>query len=87
MAIFLSLFSVSKPGGDEGLRIGMKRRVEDLLGRGKFHDFSRIHHRYVVADMFHDAEVVGNEKIGQPELILEFTEEIENLSLDRYVQG
>jgi len=50
--------------GDQRLGIGMAWRGEDLRRRHLFHDLTRIHHRDLVADVAHDAQVVADEQIG-----------------------
>lgn len=42
----------------------MFRMVENLARWAFLHDFTQIHHGYVVADMGHNAQIVGNEQIG-----------------------
>ena len=48
---------------------------------------SGIHDGHVVTDVLHHAEVVRDKQIGQPEVILEFAEQVEDLGLDGHVQG
>src|SRR5690606_26401761 len=38
-------------------------------------------------DVFDDLQVVSDEKIGQPQLFLQILHEIDDLRLDRHVQG
>ena len=49
-------------GGDQRLRVGMARRGEKVRHLVGFDDFAFLHHRDIVGDFAHDAEVVGNEK-------------------------
>src|SRR5262249_20109622 len=51
------------------------------------HKFAEIHHRYTVADVLHDREVVRNEQIGKPEALLEVLEQVDDLRLYGHVQG
>jgi len=48
-------------------RVGVHRVVEDLAGRGQLDDASEVHDCNAVADVFDDAEVVGDENVGQLE--------------------
>jgi len=41
----------------------------------------------MVADVFDDGEVVGNEQVGQAELFLEILEQVDDLGLDRDIEG
>jgi len=50
-------------------------------------DATQIHDRDTITDMADHPEVVGNENISQVELILQLNEQIEDLSLDRHIQG
>ena len=40
-----------------------------------------------VADVLDDGEVVGDEQVGQAELLLEVVEQVQHLALDRHVEG
>ena len=72
---------------EQGLGIGMRGIVvEDLFG-GQFDDLAQIHNRDPVGDMAHDAEVVGDEHIRKPHLRLDILQEIDDLGLDRDVEG
>ena len=73
--------------GEEGRRVGMLGRGEDLLGLRQLHDAPDIHDGHAVADMPHHAQIVGHEEVGQPELDLQILEQIQDLRLDRHVQG
>ena len=45
-----------------------------------------VHHRHAVADVLDHAQVVGHEQVGQPELLLQILEQVQDLGLDRDVQ-
>jgi hypothetical protein len=57
----------------------------ELLGRGDLHDLSDVHHGDPVRDVAHDGQVVGDEYVGQPELLLEVVEQVDHLRLNRDV--
>ena len=50
------------------LGVGMGRRGVDLVLAGHLDDLAEIHHGDVVADVPHDAEIVGDEDVGEAEL-------------------
>jgi len=54
--------------------------VDDLRERSQVHDTN------AVADVLHDGQVVGDEQVGQPQLLLEVVEEIQDLALDRDIE-
>ena len=60
--------------------------VQLLRGR-QLDDLAEIHQRHPVADVAHDREIVRDEDVGQAELLLEIGEQVENLGLDRHVEG
>ena len=74
-------------GCHQRLSIGVQRAGKDFAGRPFFDDFSQVHDRYPVADVMDDAEVVGDEQIGQFEVFLQFFQQIDDLRLDGDVQG
>ena len=47
---------------------------------------AQVHHRGPVADVADDAQVVGDEQVGQPEVALEPLEQVDDLGLDRDVE-
>src|SRR5579859_2809816 len=74
-------------GRKQRLSVGMERVVEDFGGRRELHQLAQVHHPNPVADVFHDRQIVSDEEVSQAELSLEITEQIQNLRLDRYVEG
>ena len=54
---------------------------------GHLDDPAEVHHRDPVADVADDRQVVGDEQVGQPELALEPLEQVDDLGLDRHVEG
>ena len=57
-------------GREQGLGVGMLRLREKFIGRGQLHHLAHIHHCHPVADVFDDAQVVGDEEVGQVKLFL-----------------
>jgi len=71
----------------KGLGIGMLRKREQFFGGRGLHDPADVHHRDPFADVLDDAEVVSDEEIGKPKSFLKIEEEVQDLCLDRHVQG
>ena len=69
----------------DGIR--MERIIKELLLVGKFGDLSQVHYGHPLADMFHNAQIVSDEEIGQAEFFLKIVQQIENLGLNRDVKG
>jgi hypothetical protein len=74
-------------GGHQCLRVGMGRLGKDLIRRPLFDDLAQVHDGHPVADVVHDAQVVGDEQIRQVKLVLEFIQQINHLGLDRHGKG
>src|SRR4051812_36504777 len=53
----------------------------------EFHDLAQVHHGHAVAHVAHDGEIVGDEDDRQPELALKVTQQVQDLRLDRDVEG
>ena len=58
----------------------------ELLGGRELHHLAEVHDRDPVGDVAHDAEVVGDEHVAQPELVLQLVEQVDHLRLDRDVE-
>ena len=63
------------------LRIG-----EQLIGHRDLDDPAQVHDRDPVADVLDHRQVVGDEQVGQPELLLQLFQQVEHLRLDGHVQ-
>ena len=74
-------------GGQERERVGVDRVRIHLIGGADLDDLAQVHHRDPVGDVADDAEVVRDEEIGELELVLEVLEQVDDLRLDRDVQG
>src|SRR3981081_1238285 len=66
--------------------IGMQRRGIKLAGGRGLDDAAEIHHGNAPAAGLVDRRTMGNEEIGEPELLLQILQEIDDLGLDRYIQ-
>ena len=56
-----------------------------ILRACKLDDFSEIHHGHSVRDMLHDLQIMGDENISQPHLLLQIHQEIHDLCLVRNI--
>lgn len=66
--------------GDQGLRIWMRRSLEDVAPAAGLHDAAEIHHRDPVAHMFDHTEVVADHDVGEAEAFLQFQQQIDDLA-------
>ena len=60
--------------------------LKQLVGAGKLQTLTQIHDHDVVGDVLDDAEVVGNEHIGQAHFVLQVHQQVQDLSLNGHVQ-
>ena len=60
---------------------------EQIIHRCFFHPAPGVHHRHPVRALGHHPHIVGNQKQGHAHALFEFTEQLKNLRLNRYVQG
>ena len=51
--------------GQQRLGVGVDRLRVELLRRRDLHQLAEVHHRDAVGDVPHDAQVVGDEQVGQ----------------------
>ena len=56
--------------------------IEQLVAAGNFDDLAEIHHRDAIADVFDNAQVMGDEQEGQVELLLKLLQQIQDPRLD-----
>ena len=64
----------------------MRWVLEEIRGRRSLHHLAEVHHGDPIAEMLHHPKIVGNEEIREAELLLKFSEQVQHLRLDRYVQ-
>ena len=76
-----------RDGRQERDRVRVERLVVELARRGDLDDPAEVHDRDPVADVADDREVVGDEQVGQAESLLEALEQVDDLGLDRDVEG
>jgi hypothetical protein len=63
------------------------RVLEQLLGLRHLHDLAQVHDRHPVGDVADHVQVVGDEQVGEVELGLQVLHQVDDLGLDRDVQG
>ena len=58
-------------GGEEGSGVGVLGVLVELVPAGYLDDLAKVHDRDPVRDVPHDGQVVGDEKVGEVEALLE----------------
>ena len=74
-------------GGEEALGIGMGGVGGDEFGGAFFDEFTVFENRDLIADVFNDGEIVGNEEVGEVKFFLEVHQKVNDLGLDRDIEG
>ena len=72
---------------EQGLGVGMQGLLVEVRRAGDLGDDAEVHDRHAGGDVLDDREVVGDEEVGEAELLLEVLEEVEDLGLDGDVEG
>ena len=54
---------------------------------GLFNNLTAEHDDDIMADMFHNCKIVGDEQVRKSKLVLEILQQIDNLGLNADVQG
>ena len=67
-------------------RVGMARQVEHVAHGPRLDDAAGVHDGHAIAELGHDAEVVGDEHHGQARLALDVLQQPQVLGLDRHVE-
>jgi len=60
---------------------------EDPFGWSTFYDLSGLHDSHLIAEIADDVQVVGDEQICEPFLLLQVLEQVQNLGLDGNIKG
>ena len=74
-------------GVEQGPGVGMAGRGEQVVRRCRLDDAAEVHHGHPVGDVLDDAEVVGDDEVGEVELALQPLEQVDDLRLDGDVEG
>ena len=64
----------------------MQRRGEQRVARRQLDDAAEIHHGDAMADVLHHREIVRDEQVGDPELLLQVDHQVDHLRLHRHVE-
>ena len=64
----------------------MLRTLVHVVGVADLDDLAEVHHRDLVADVAHHREVVRDEHVREPELVLQVLEQVHDAGLDRHVE-
>ncbi len=73
-------------GGQERPRVRVARRGIHDVRWPDLDDLAEVHHRDAVADVLHHRQVVGDEQVGQAELLAQVGEQVQDLGLDRHIE-
>ena len=71
---------------EQRVRVRVPRAREELVGRRDLDDLAEVHDGDPVAHVADDREVVRDEEVGEPQLVLQVGEQVEDLRLDRDVE-
>ena len=67
-------------------RIRVQRILVQLVAVGNLDNVAEVHHRDAVADMPHNGQVVRDEQVCQPELVLQVFQQVDYLRLNGHIQ-
>jgi len=70
---------------NQSYRIGVERRLVNLVTLTDFGNSPQVHYSYAIANISHNVEIMRDKEVGQIELFLQVNQEIEDLRLDRDV--
>jgi hypothetical protein len=62
-------------------------RSEDGIAAAILDRLAKVHDHYIVGDVADHRQVMGDEDISELELVLEILQKVEDLGLDREVEG
>jgi len=68
------------------LGVGMGRVCRDEFRGAFFDEFTVFENRDLIADVFNDCEVVGNEEVSKVKFFLEIHQKVDDLGLDRDIE-
>ncbi len=76
-----------RDGCEQRCRIRVPGSPEEGFLSCQLNDLSGIHHGNSVRDVLNNAEIMGDEDIGEIELRLEILQQVKDLRLNRYIKG
>ena len=68
------------------LGVGVLRVGEQLVGGRVLDDAPEVHDGDLGRDVAHHGQIVGDEQVGQTELLLQVLQQVDHLALDRHVE-
>src|SRR5258708_24514091 len=72
--------------GQQGLRVGVPGRGENLTFVAQFDDLAEIHHGNPMGDVLDDREIVADEQQRQTQLALQVLQQVDDLRLDGNIE-
>src|SRR4051794_5750864 len=73
-------------GCQELPRVRMLRSIENLLRCAALDNLPALHHVHLVGDHPDDGEVMTDEEVAESETLLQFRQQVENLSLHEHIE-
>src|SRR5262249_41733503 len=86
LAPFLDRRIGDRHGLEQCPRVRMQRIAVQLITVGELDHLAKVHDRDTMAQVTDNAEIMGNEEVGEVELVAEIFEEIDDLCLDGHVE-
>ena len=80
--LLLGLRICHRNGGQECLGIRMQRVLVKLIPLRYLHYLTEVHDGDPITDVLYHPKIMSNEKVGEPEFLLEIFEEIDDLRLN-----
>ena len=74
-------------GLQQGFRIWMEGGAVEFDRRSDFNDPPEVHDGHALAQVFDHGKIVGDKEVGQTELLLDIIEEVDDLGLNREIEG
>ena len=82
----LALYAELRQGGEQRPGVRMLRGIKHLVARADLHNVARIHDRDAVGYVGNHAKVMGDVDRRKLILLLQFADQVQDLSLNRYVK-
>jgi len=76
----------ARHGRQQHSGVGVKRLPVEIILVRQLNDAAQVHHGNPVRYMMNDIEVMGDKKIGQPEIFFQIAKQIQNLRLDGSIE-
>lgn len=61
---------------EQGPRVSVLRMLPDLMMLSALHDLPTLHHVHPVGDVAHDRQVMGDEEVRKPQLLLKLDQQV-----------